>query len=800
VASRRGLTDGRGRGGRNGGRGSGAFEKFREAAARNKNNNNSSNNSNKKPSREPGFAEKFLDPAARGELTKHHSGIPKLAARKPKSKAAIHDEFPGKEAQQVLADSFEYENDEDNEEGRVNVEDKQEREKMASLPDGVEYDSDGDDDDDDGEWETVPGGFKLRADPDAEYKEIWEKHYFGVNQRHDPDEQYDDFEASDIEDDRDITVDEDGTYTVGYNPDEDGYGTDPEDSDYEYVSDSDDEGNTPTVKEREGRRQAVDIDPLERVYYPSVLDFGGHPADDVPATIANQVRPLKEHGPGLDDFLEAMYLHPTKFAEIRRYNLPYESRREPMPDIPRMRKNPPFEWVKSHKKFIYVSGFPPFMEGKGDFDNPVHRGEFAAGIASLLEVSPAQVYPASMTSAFVGWKDRYVKPEVAEKVQKKLAMEIAFTTPIAMSKYDGEDWGEFTKESPETIVQLKNMPPRMTAARLARELFPADTDLSNMYGPLDIKQILITSPTSALVRLDSAETVEMAISSEAVQERLAEMGEYPIQYFLAKRDLVPAGFTGPNRGNAARRWGQRLIVDGDVPSDAFFRSHAGCVLMRNLDDNVTEKDIAEFLKPHSASLRDVKGSVEWVTCWHGKRTGRAFVGFDRLGEAEAFVKAMSGRVKGLGDSPVVTKVIKDKKIPGAKPREARPDRTEEELLKSLNNWEQYVDPKEIEELEQLGVNRLALDLAFRAMRFQNSTYGPMDGALRSETLVPEREAGEEYRETVREYIATIKECMGTPEDPGEIYKGFFMPGEAIDLSIFDNEKRRQARIHKRLQG
>ena len=182
------------------------------------------------------------------------------------------------------------------------------------------------------------------------------------------------------------------------------------------------------------------------------------------------------------------------------------------------------------------------------------------------------------------------------------------------------------------------------------------------------------------------------------------------------------------------------------------------------------------------------------------RTGCAFVGFDRLGEAEAFVKAVSGRIKGLGSSPVVAKTVQDKKIPGAKPRESRPERTEEELLDDLNNWEKHVDPKELEELEALGVNKKALDLAFRSLRFQNSTYGAMDTALRSETLFPEKEAGEEYRETVREYIATIKECMGTPEDPGDIYKSLFMPGEKVDLSIFDYEKRRQARIKKRLGG
>lgn len=800
TASRRCFTDGRGgrggggRGG-DGGRGSGAFEKFRQAMRKNK------------LPREASFAEKFLEPAARGELTKHHSGIPKLAARKHKSKTAIHDQFPGKEAQEVLQESDEYEEEEEAE-GELEEEEETKEDAIVkyktkghllSLPEGIDIEYDSDSDSTDDGWETIPGSFSLDDDPDSEFKEQLEKQYFGVDPNYDPDEEYDEIEASDIEDDPDITVDKDGVYTMRYNPEEEeGYGTDPEDSDYEYVTDSDEEDNTPMVRRRaRGEKEEKDVDPLERVYWPNVLDFSSHPHDEVPAWIANQVRPLKEHGPGLDDFLEAAYLHPTKFAEVRRYNLPYESRREPMPDIPKTRKNPPYEWVKSYKKFLFVSGFPQH----DDFEDPVHRNLlFAEFIANLLDVSPEQVYPANMTSAFVGWKDRYLETKAAEKIHETLETESAVFCPIIMSKYDGEDWGDFAKQSPETIVHLKRIPPRMTAAKLARDLFPANTELSSIYGTLDVDQILFTSPSSALVRFDSTEKVESAMASEAVKERLEEMGKYPIQYFVTKRELVSAGFTGPNKGSEVKKWGERLIVDGDVPSDAFFRSHAGCVLMRNIDDSVTEQDIADYLKPFCALLRDVKGSVEWVTCWQGNRTGRAFVGFDRLGEAEAFVKAVNGRVKGLGDSPVVVKAIKDKKISGAKPREARPERTEEELLQSLSSWEQYVDPKEIEELEQLGVNRMALDYAFRTLKFHNSTYGPMDGALRSETLVPEREAGEEFRETVREYIATLKECMVTPEDPGEMYKGMFMPGEEIDLSIFEHEKRRQTRIKKLLEG
>ena len=799
-----------------GGRGSGAFERFRQAARK-----------NKKP-REPSFAEKFLDPAARGELKKHQSGIPKLAARKPKSKTAIHDQYPGKEAQEVLPheqplDEFEealgetsraaaaaalgddYEEDTKHKDVNVVYKDRIE----ATLPEGVEFATEDDDDDDGYEVVKVDTSF-LSRDPEAEYEQYLEKNYFDATNRYDSDEEYEEFEDDGFDPDNhpDITKEEDGTYVLHYNPEEEGYaieGEDDSDVEYEYGGGGVEEDNEPMVRQKPRGKtasDAMDVDLEHRFFYPDVFDFDDPYHGPIPDEIVNQVRPLQEEGPNLEDFLEATYQHPTKFAEVRRYNLHFESRREPKPIIPKSRKDPPYKWVKDHKKFLYVSGLPSniFEDEEADFDNPVHRNTVSSIISSLLEVDPAQVYPAGLTSAFVGFKDRYVTPDAAENLDEKLYTEITMTSPIKISAYDGEDFGEFTKESSDCLVNLENLPPRMTPAKLAREMFTPDSELRIVYGQLDVKNILMTSPTSALVRLDSAHHAEMAVTSEAVKLRLDEMGNSPIDFFHAKRELVPDGYTGPNKSHQLKRLGTRLIVDGDVPSNAFFRSHAGCIHLRNVDETVTNQDIAYLLQPYCSSLRDVSGSVEWVTNIQGVRTGTAFVGFDRLGEAEAFVKAVSGRIKGLGNSQVVARTVRDKKIPGAKPREARPERTEEVLLDDLNNWEKHVDPKELEELEALGVNKMALDLAFRALRFQNSTYGAMDTALRSETLVPEREAGEEYRETVREYIATIKECMGTPEDPGEIYKSLFMPGEEIDLSIFEHEKRRQARIKKRLGG
>ena len=87
-----------------------------------------------------------------------------------------------------------------------------------------------------------------------------------------------------------------------------------------------------------------------------------------------------------------------------------------------------------------------------------------------------------------------------------------------------------------------------------------------------------------------------------------------------------------------------------------------------------------------------------------------------------------------------------------------------------------------------------LDEAFRTIRYRNATFGPLDSAMRSEALQPEREFGGMYKEMVQLYIKALKECIATPEDVGDIYKALHFPDEQIDLTIFDREKNRQQKI------
>jgi RNA recognition motif-containing protein len=217
-----------------------------------------------------------------------------------------------------------------------------------------------------------------------------------------------------------------------------------------------------------------------------------------------------------------------------------------------------------------------------------------------------------------------------------------------------------------------------------------------------------------------------------------------------------------------------------------------------LDPSVTKQDIADYFQPFCAVPRDVSGSTEFVTCREGLPTGRAFVGFDELGEAEAALEALSegkGHLVGLGPSVVIADLVKERLDKDR--RLKRPARSEDELLDSLNNWQQYVDPADLQYLMEHDISVEALNETFRAIRYHNDTFASMDQAMRTETINPEKESGGMFKELVQTYIETLKECVATPENPGPIYQSIHFPSEPINTEDFDKERERQADLRKR---
>jgi hypothetical protein len=776
-------------------RGAGAGNDQGQRGNQRRNNNNNNNNDNTKGAhgrrpKKPNFSETFLEPAAKGQLKKgHQSGIPKLAGRRPKGHGVRGDDPEG------LMDNQEFLGAVEPDEmttmsGRYSSSNNSDQRGGSPPPPPPKT----------GTMDTDSPLDKLAPEEMEQVKMFMEGYralegipdeelYYWNEVDHEafvkPKEQalMDKVKA-------DAVADADGNLVAEV-----------DDHVYEYLINNYEQFRPPRPEQQQqrgGRRPPRDDKPADLTPFVSIMDYAtGDRTPVTPGPEYEGVTPLAPHGPGISDLVTTMMEHGTQYAELRYDNPHPTSQREPIPDLPKNRVNPSKEFVEEYTRFLYVWGLPPVMvDGKpADFENPIHRHEIQKTISNLFDVDSEHVSPASLTSGFIGLHFREDQLFALQVGPDKEVLE----RPVVISKYQpSEQDSAFCQEAaPNSIVMLNNLPEGSTATALARNLFPPGTDVAEVYG-LTTDNIRIVSPTSALVRFESADMAESAISSSMVQQRLEEVGQHRVRFAKARRELVFTGkHGGPDRTDRLRELGPRLIVDGDMPTKQFYLSHADTIHLRNLDPSVTKQQIADFFQPYCSAKRDVTGSVEFVTCRDGLKTTKAYVGFDELGEMEAVMAAFrGGRMQGLGDNGVIFKSVKDiNRIP----REKRSARSSEELLDSLDNWEQYADPEDVQYLIENGIAKEALDEALRAIRYHNPTFASLDQAMRAETLQPEFESGGLYAELVRRYITTLKECVATPENPGEIYLNLFLPDEEIDTEIFDREPKRQEELRKRRQ-
>ena len=734
-----GQGGGQGGGGRGGrGRGGGGFDRFRGAQQQQQGRgrqqpSSSEGKFHRGGPRKENFATRYLDPAAKGQLVgKHDSGIPKLAGRRTKGNQT-NDAFPGAEAQESLDHSFTQGSGRELQSSRYQDNDRSDNGAMLAdalkilNPDFV------DDEDDYDEIETY--GFDPENHPDV-YK------------------------------------DAEGNTVLNY---------DPEDPEYVFSTDDNEEVTEAGAEDEEsdsnsgggGRTDDRDKigDPEELFFNRDIFDFEApRPEDNVPKEIANMLLPLQVEGDGFDDFLAASFDHPSKYAEVRRYNYHPESLREAKPSFPKNRLQPPLDFITSHKRFLFVSGLPHFVEQDGtlgELENPIHRLEVSKVVADMLGVKTASVSPASMTSAFVGYKDK-------EDLYKFFLEGPKYNTmdrKLKMSLYTAEDDVESGFAADDAVIKLEDVPAGMSMTRLAHTLFPAGTEMGSIYGPLTVDDLKQIGTTTVLVRMKSAEQAESALSSSLVQEHMEKLGHTVVQFFRARRELQHGGRTGPNKGQTFQKRGNKLAVDTDTPPKDFLQSHAGVVQLRNVDVSFTKEQISKYLEASSADRRDVIGSIEFARCYQKDRTDIVYAGFERAGEAEAFVSACSGLMN-LGKGPVTVRMVKEQWNPTtALPRESRPERSEEELLATLDKWENFVDMEQVEQLEASGVNREVFADAFRTMRFHNQSYGSLDWGMNREKLNPQNtDPGQQMRETMQLYIDTLKEVVEAEDPEGMSYE------------------------------
>ena len=497
-----------------------------------------------------------------------------------------------------------------------------------------------------------------------------------------------------------------------------------------------------------------------------------------------------------DGLVTAMFHNPSEYAHFVSNHAHPQSQREPKPFFPKGRAQPPKEFLEAHARFLFVTGLPPDVDGR-DITDPLFRRSLQKQIAKLVGVDSQAVFPANATSAFVGF-------DSSEELSRALVVgpvEPTLKLSPKLSRCNEDDYNDaaksFVKISPESTLELVNIPPGHTARSLIDNLIQSDESTAKVYGDVTTNDIYFISETRVLIRFRFKQQADAALESILWEQSLEQLGQYPIRYFRARRELVHVCFGGAGKSTEIRKVGPRLIVDSDMPSKSLYVSHAGTLHLRNLDPYVTKEEISAAFQPFCSRPHIAETSVEFVTCENGISTGEAYVGFDVVGDAEAAIKALSGAIK-LGDRRSKLRLLSDRLIPGRPqaPPEKRPERSVEELLDDLNNWEKYVDQEDIKILEAHGVSKIVLDEALRGIRWNNKTFGAFDGSIRAEALEPEKERGEQYKELVQLYIATLKECLATPDDVGAIYESLHFPDEPIDLGIFDREKKRQDKLLK----
>lgn len=527
---------------------------------------------------------------------------------------------------------------------------------------------------------------------------------------------------------------------------------------------------------------------------------------------SNAVLPLKPHGHELDDFMMAVTDHPSKYALIEKKVKHTDSKREPRPIFPKGRKMPDEEFVKKYKGYLFVTGLIPHLDKETgevmDFNDVLHKQSISESVAKMFEesgINSLDVSPATATSAYIGF---------VTKLDAKNAMlasaddgRLAVQHTVTLQKYEinadeeimtdaEKDFVAAVSGGPESILKVNGLPAQTTSAELLQSMFPPGSRLEAMFGPLTTDDYCRISSTSALVNLASSELVSNALKSKNIINNISIVGKRSAQVLRAKRERVFDGWSGVNRSRGKSKLGDRLIVTGDVPPQEMHLSHHATLHLSGLPPNVTLDDLAVFFQPFSADRRDLFGSGHIVRCSQGLPTGCAYVGFELPGEIDEIVELYKDKNVIIGGAEVALLTVSDKKIRRGVRETARPSRSVEELNIDLYDWERHVDPKDIAELEALGIEKEIIQEVMITLRHHNRTFAATDQAIKGERLYEERQAGTHYSDFVKNYLKTLKSCVATRENPGLMYEAMFKQNEEVDTGLFDMEDERIAELRQ----
>jgi len=459
----------------------------------------------------------------------------------------------------------------------------------------------------------------------------------------------------------------------------------------------------------------------------------------------------------------------------------------------------------------------------------LERHTIADTVAEKLGVPVENVFPATISTAFVGFKDAMEAAENYLQTEKKRVWRDeachlrVYDGDVAAKDEEGEllppasaQEEKFVQSSTEggeyALLRLSNIPSGMRALAIANYL--------HTVLPLDPeKDVYFSSPTVALLRIPTAadyshyaqlqsilknnKTTDDDKSSPAspiLQSALSTMGRQHLQLTTAHRQIVHDKPEGPNHEYLTKKLStsRPLLVEGDLPTHKFYISHANVLQLTNVPPHVTAKEVSEFFQPYCAEVRDVVGSVEVVSDLDGRSVGRVYVGFDTVQEYDAAWEGLSlsnRRIQWPSTTTTNTttlahQVHEQRLIRGSKfgPRTYR---TAPELYHDVHHsWREYVTPAQLQKLADHDVSETVLEDAFLATRNYNPTFGMEDQARVGEKLREGYVPGQHFKEFVEGYVEALVDSLVTREEPGELYKGMFFEGEEVDYELFDREEKR----------
>ena len=700
------------------------------------------------------FAKKFLDPAARGELQKHQSGIPKLAVRKPKGHE-VKDSFPGRESEEILKDALNVGGGGGGEGKNVSttgvpgtgIPGRQQQQQQRGGKRNT----------------TGRGGPQGRGNSmqgrGNNMQQGGPQGRGGNTQQ----QQQQKKEAPEIAL---------ASLFQGVKPEE--LNPTLQNNNRKWLGSKSSMQQNQFHQQRNVKQQQFQRGGRDRPKY----DIWG-----------DEELPEEVNDPWVTDAMYFKYVNPHS-----------ESKREPKPvKFPTNRYDPPAEFVEAHGAFAYVTNVPrPVVDGElGSQGNPLHRHGVVEFVADVFSVPASNVFCANMTSAFIGFTDAkeaaeaIVKSEGKRIIQGSKIESVVYSTDGADAATDAEK--EFVKgaASPESIVKLENVPAGMMAATIARVIHDAIV--------ISDKDVLMSSPTTALIRTSSAEAATALLDNSNLYKTLASLQRQILRVHSARRHVIHDKFAGPARQIQMKKMTHRLIVNGDVPSKNFFLSHAKVLHLTHVPVGIGKKDISDYFQKFSSENRDVEGSIEIVKSYDGYPTGRVYVGFDLAKECDEALNEISG----LGDTivfkkaalPTRVRAVADVAMVRGSKLGARSERTQEELIASFSAWKNDVDPKDIETLELYGITIDVLEEAFMAAR-RNPSFAAEDQAREGERMREEYGPGGHFQEFVQMYIDTLKELGSTKEKPGLKYESMFLPDEDLEYSLFDDEEKRLVALRK----